>query len=583
MSKENSSIKLVYKAVKEVISANKFEGILYPVLTNIRSLLDICKILVMGKLLDSITNFILNTKDHSLKSIISSEIGKIFIIIIFIEFVSTAITKFNEYFQQHLYDKFIQKYKVKCIKKFAQLNLQDVEQTKFQNLVQSRVPNYSLDTIWDTYLKVTDILYQSIRLVSSAIVIVTQMSIWGLVIALFVIPEAIFRFNENQKIKEYRDKNTEKRKFIDYLSRQATDIANFAELRVDNGFKFFHKSFERESSSFIREETKLNKEGQIVSFVWSWIGSSLRRLAQLALVPIAIIDKYSIGTFKYLFDYIDNLYGASWNVIWQILMLKNNTLYIKDYFDLMEYQGFGDVFSGSQQLNNMDTPKIEFKNVSFKYPNSSASAIEDISFIINPGEKVAVIGHDNSGKSTLSKLLCGLYQIGPGDIFIDDISIKNLERGELKEKLAMVFENYVKYTFSIRKNIVLTEPERLFNRRLYEEALEITGLDDWLKEYGMKDSQVLGKLFSNGMDISSGHWQRIAIARAIYHDRSVLIFDESLTQIDSFSRRPILEKTIKHRPKQTFINITQDESDSDLFDKIIYINKGKLDNILIKD
>ena len=87
-------------------------------------------------------------------------------------------------------------------------------------------------------------------------------------------------------------------------------------------------------------------------------------------------------------------------------------------------------------------------------------------------------------------------------------------------------------------------------------------------------------MFGKGISISTGHWQRIAIARAIYHDRVVLILDESLTQIDSFSRRPILENIIKHRPKQTLIHITQEVAEKDLFDKLIYVEKSRIKEVV---
>ena len=187
------------------------------------------------------------------------------------------------------------------------------------------------------------------------------------------------------------------------------------------------------------------------TFLFSWFHGSLVRIIQKLLNPVAITRDYTIGTFKYLFDYIDKLYSSSWNVIWNSLMIKTNTLYIKDYFDFFEYQGFGDITSGNETLDPLAVPKIEFVNVDFRYPSSTSTALKNISFTIEPGEKIAIIGHDNSGKSTIAKLLCGLYMVGPGDILIDDVSIKNLSRGELKNKIAVVFEDFVKYNFSIAK------------------------------------------------------------------------------------------------------------------------------------
>ncbi|MEA3357753.1 MAG: ATP-binding cassette domain-containing protein, partial [Patescibacteria group bacterium] len=457
--------------------------------------------------------------------------------------------------------------------KVSGLNLEDIENLKIQKLI-TQVPSFSWDRTWNTFIRLTKLVSNVISFVSAGYAIATQMSVWGIGIIFFVIPEAFFRFKYNIKIKQFRDSNAEKLKYANYIHSRSMYLSNFPELRVDNVFSSFIKSFKQTTESYYKRQNNIRKKRDLHAFFWSWFDASLKRLMQIILIPISIAQRYSIGTFKYLYDFIDNIYDSSWNVIWQCLMIKSNSLYVKDYFDLFEYQGFGDIASGNETLDPLTTPRLKFVNVSFNYPESPSAALSNISFTIEPGEKVAIIGHDNSGKSTTAKLLCGLYRVSPGDILIDKISIKNLARGELKNKISIVFENYIKYNFSIRKNITVTEPERDFNRRLYEEALEISEIKDLMDELLIDENQILGKMFGNGINISTGHWQRLAIARAIYRDRPILILDESFTQIDGFSRRPIMQKIIKHRPKQTFINITQDDIHTDLFDKIIYIEDG---------
>ncbi|MBN2100379.1 ABC transporter ATP-binding protein [Candidatus Dojkabacteria bacterium] len=575
MEDKTNSVKLTIKALKEVISSKKSAGIAYPIIRYALSFVTTYEILVMGKFLDSIGDFIKENTSFSMDTMLDSLAFDYFIVIVCLLFLNFVFSKISSYFDAVLYDAFWYSFMKKNIKKISQLNLEDVENNTLQNLI-TNVPTYSVDATWDTYKRTIDLGYNMIRLVSSGIIIAEQMSWWGVGVIILVIPEAFFSYRYNTKLKEYRDSKAEKNKYFNYLYNESNRLINFPELRVDNVFEFFLKSFERTAQPYYNGQNEIRLKRQTGSVFLGWFDGSLRRIVQLALIPFAVIRRYTIGTFKYLFDYIDTLYSASWSVIWNILCIKNNALYTKDYFGLLEYKGFGDIASGSAKLDPTKVPKIEFVNVEFKYPESSSAALDDISFEIQPGEKVNIIGRDNSGKSTLAKLLCGLYRVGPGDILIDDISIRNLDRGELKDKISVVFENYVKYNFSIRKNIVVTESERDFNRRRYEEALEITGLDNWLKEENISDSTVLGKLFSKGMDVSSGHWQRIAIARALYRDRAILILDESFTQIDGFSRKPIIEGIIKHRPKQTLINITQEETEKDLFDRSIYIDKGKI-------
>ncbi len=573
--KKINSLKLSWKAFREVISINPIMGILYFIFRNALALLSIYEIYVTGELLDSVAHYITGAKVFIWNDFLRSDVFFIFMILMGIFFVTTLLNKLNNYFDAILSDKLWYIFQKKSMDKISKLNLEDMEKSEVQDLL-ANVPTYSVSAVWDSYRKITEMGSNLISLISSAVVIATKMAWWGVGIILLVVPEAFFRFYYSNKIKKYRDDNTGKRKYADYLYTQSKHLPNFPELRVNNIFDFFHRSYSKVTKDYYVGEYDLILKREAHAFLWGWFDGTLERVLQILLIPFAIIKRYSIGTFKYLIDYIDNLFYSSWYVIWEFLTLQNNALYINDYFDLLEYKGFGDIASGEKKLDPLKAPRIEFKEVSFNYPSSQATALSNISYDIQPGQKIIIIGKDNSGKSTIAKLLCGLYHINPGDILLGGVSIKELHRGELKDKMAVVFENYVKYNFSIRKNITVTEPERMFNRRRYEEALEATGLDKWMKENKLSDTQILGKSLGNGMDICTGYWQRIAIARALYRDRQVLILDESLTQIDGFSRKPILQAIIKGRPKQTFIYISQDDTEKELFDKALYIDKGKI-------
>jgi ABC-type multidrug transport system fused ATPase/permease subunit len=578
--KRENTLKLIIKAFKEVASSDKVSGIAYPILKIALVFIQIYQIFIMGRLIDSMATYIENHSAFNINEFISSDAFKTLFIILLVFLVYRAVKVGISHTRARLWDFFHYEAKKLNIEKMSELNLEDIEKSDLQNLLTS-VPSYSFHATWDTYIRTTDLVNNIINLVSAGYIIITQMSWWGIIVVLFVLPEALTRHKYNTKQKEYIDKNMEKQKYFEYIYTQSMLLNNFPELRVDNVFDFFKQSYKRAAKPYYKDlNDKIRRKRNFWHFLLSWFDGTLRSFMQILLVPIAVVRQFTIGKFKYLFDYIENLYVASWQVVWNFLMIKYRLLYVKDYFDLKEYQGFGDISSGNMDLDPLRIPKIEFVNVSFRYPNSSSAALNNISFTIEPGEKVAIIGYDNSGKSTIAKLISGLYQIGPGDILIDDISITNLKRGELKDRMAVVFENYVKYKFSIRKNITVSEPNRDFNRRKYEEALEVTGLDKWMKEQELDDSQILGKLFSNGTEISSGHWQRLAIARALYRDRAILVLDESLTQIDGFSRRPILSSIMSHRPKQTLIHICQEEDNKDLFDKLIYLEKGEITKII---
>ncbi|MFH1547607.1 MAG: ABC transporter ATP-binding protein [bacterium] len=573
-----NSTKLAWKAFKTVLSVDTKIGFPYLIAKNASALLNLYLVFIFGKLIDSIGQLIVNYESFSISALSETGALKYFFILVISKLFIIASAKTIEYADIALYNLFWTKTIKNIMTKISSLNLEDVENQKIQKLVTT-VPSYSVDSVWNTFTYLTEMVNNILVLIGAGWVITTQMSPWGLLVIFFVIPEAIYKYKQNRKLKEFRDQNATRLQYTDYLYQQSVILNNFPELRVDSVFDFLIDSYENSSKIFNQSQNNIRLKREKGTALLSFVDEFFLRVVQLLLIPVSIARKYTIGQFKYLFDYLDNLFTASWNVIWMTFLIKENSFYIDDYFQLIEYKGFGDIVSGTQKIDSIQVPSIEFINVDFSYPDSSSSTLENVSFRIDPGEKVAILGPDNSGKSTIAKLLCGLYRIGPGDILIDNISIRNLERGQLKDKIAVVFEHYIKYEFSIRKNITLTETETEFRRRKFEESLEITDLDKWMRENDFDESQILGKQIGQGIQISSGHWQRIAISRSLYRDRHILILDESLTQIDGPSRETILKNIMEYRPKQTLIYITQDNENLSLFNKIIHIDKGKITEI----
>ncbi|MDD3662112.1 MAG: ABC transporter ATP-binding protein [Candidatus Dojkabacteria bacterium] len=581
-TKPPTTISLIFRSYKEVFRSSPLNATLYIASQNFLSVLDVFQIFLLGKLLDSIGPLLSMNTPLTLEVFATTPAAINLLTIMFVGVLSSIFNKVGVYTETQVYDSSDQFFRENVMTKLSQMNLQDVETKSMQNLLTS-VPTYSFTAQFDNFKRLTSQGYNLIVFIASFSIVATRLGWWSVIVVAALLPEILIRYRTELKIKRYRDKNTEKIKYLTYLYDQSSLVRNFTELRVDNVFGFFINAFKSTATDYYKKLASLRLRGNLMyASVPAWLTGIFTRIAQIMLIPLSISRHYSIGTFKFLFDYIDKLHTSAWNLLWESFQLSSTALYARDYFSLMDYQGFGDIVSGSETLDPLTTPRIEFVNVSFSYPSSPSSALHEINLEIEPGTKIAITGKDNSGKSTIAKLICGLYEIGPGDILIENISVRNLSRGELKNKIAIMFENFVKYNFSIRKNITVTEPDRDFNRRLYEEVLEITGLSEWMKEEGIDDSCVLGKMFGTGREISTGNWQRIGIARALYRDRPILILDESLTQIDSFSRGPILEAVLKHRPKQTVIYITQEHSDTKPFDTVVHIEKGRIQEIVKK-
>jgi ATP-binding cassette subfamily B protein len=249
--------------------------------------------------------------------------------------------------------------------------------------------------------------------------------------------------------------------------------------------------------------------------------------------------------------------------------------FIEFLYEFIEIKGFADNLKKGKHLKH--NPVIEFDKVCFSYHGSGKQILLDASATINPGDKVMILGKDGTGKSSLLSLLAGLYELNAGQIKFDGIPMSKLARGQVKRRISVVPEDFARYYMTLRENVVLGDLKKKFDAALYAQALEIAGLNEWIEESKIDDQQtLLGNYFEGGIAISSGHWQRITIARAIYRNRDIFILDQPFTYIDKHSVEEIFPKLMNFIGKRTVIFISEDHHYAKDFDSVYELEKKKL-------
>ncbi|WP_169974417.1 MULTISPECIES: type I secretion system permease/ATPase [unclassified Campylobacter] len=215
--------------------------------------------------------------------------------------------------------------------------------------------------------------------------------------------------------------------------------------------------------------------------------------------------------------------------------------------------------------------KIEFKNVSFSYPESTKSSLDRVNFVINPGEKVGIIGKNGSGKTTIQKLILGLYSPTDGSVLIDGIDINQIDPADLRRNIGYVPQDVMLFKGTVRANIVYKAPH--VDDMQIIKAAKISGVDEYV------DSHPLGfdmPVFERGEGISGGQRQAIAVARAFLLDSPIILLDEPTNSLDS-SVEAKLKNNLKYNTKnKTMILITHKTSLLDLVDRLIVVDGGKI-------
>ncbi|GLY64103.1 hypothetical protein Atai01_07220 [Amycolatopsis taiwanensis] len=219
---------------------------------------------------------------------------------------------------------------------------------------------------------------------------------------------------------------------------------------------------------------------------------------------------------------------------------------------------------------------VEFQDVSFGYPGSDESALDGVSFEIRPGETVAVVGRNGAGKSTLIKLLCRLYDPTAGRILLDGVDIREFDPGELRARISAMFQDYVTYQGTAAENIGLGQLEHLEDRARISDAADRAGAAERIAQLPKGYDSPLGRWFDQGVSLSGGEWQKIALARAFLRDAPILILDEPTSALDAQAEHDLFSRLRALAHGRTTLYISHRFSTVRQAQKILFLDQGKL-------
>ena len=220
---------------------------------------------------------------------------------------------------------------------------------------------------------------------------------------------------------------------------------------------------------------------------------------------------------------------------------------------------------------------IRFEHVTFTYPGRKEPALRDVSFAMAPGTRTALVGHNGSGKSTLVKLLCGLYQPDSGHIFIDGQDVAQMSPDALRRHFSVVFQDYGKYSFTVRENVELGDVEKMRALVREREKAVRAALRQGLAEdlAGMLEKP-LGNLSPEGTGLSGGQWQRLALSRACYRDSAICVLDEPTASLDPVAENELYANFTEMMRERACILISHRLAVARYTDRILVLEGGRL-------
>lgn len=304
--------------------------------------------------------------------------------------------------------------------------------------------------------------------------------------------------------------------------------------------------------------TKLVQLGTAALLLWFYLNGEIR---------IGELISLSMALFTGLFSR-NGLVGLV-QIIRTSGQYVNSFEFYDSYFGLSEEE-YGDVDVMPENF------AIEFDRVSFTYPGTEKKILDELSFKIDSGEKVSIVGENGAGKSTIVKLLMGLFRPDSGRILIGGRPLESYSQSVRGRLFGAVFQDFNKYNITLGENVGVGHPEKINDQGAIVEAMHKARVDSFLEGLPAGLDTLLGREFEGGTDVSGGQWQRIAIARAFMGKKPVQIMDEPTSQLDPIEESRIYSEFAEMTEGRTSVFITHRLASTRITDRILVIANGKV-------
>ncbi|NHC34756.1 ABC transporter ATP-binding protein [Scytonema millei] len=335
---------------------------------------------------------------------------------------------------------------------------------------------------------------------------------------------------------------------------------------------------ERYRSTFNRlygEDRDLTLRRGVWGYLLSLLSTATFYFAYAWIVMEAIAGRLSLGDMTmYLMVFRQGQTSFS-STLTSIGGMYEDNLYLSNLYEFLEQPIALPKGKATQGLIPGDG--IRFENVSFIYPGSNKLALNNVSFRIRPGEKLAIVGENGSGKTTLIKLLTRLYNPDKGKILLDGLDLQAWDLGVLQRRIGVIFQDFIRYQFTVGENIGVGDVTRIEDRDLWQVAADKGMALPVIEQLPESFQTQLGKWFRGGQELSGGQWQKIALSRAFMRNKAdILVLDEPTAAMDAEAEFQIFERLRSLTQNQMAILISHRFSTVRMADKIMVLSGGKV-------
>lgn len=465
-----------------------------------------------------------------------------------------------------VYEKCTALFRIELYEKFARLPLIALEDADILNRRERVNKAVDDEALSSAFQRSQAIVQNAVSVVGVALVL-ARYSPWLLPLSLLsVLPYLFARMIRGKEFFYVKRAQARKTRLQSYLWSLFTTRQSAKEMRT-MGFDGYITDRWRDARDAVNEELWTVQKKDAISLLWCDGIRIAGYCASIAVVLLLVIrGDVTLGVFGGAVTAFLSMQSGTKDFLSDVGRLREHILHADDYYaflDMPEEQDGALAYPGLGE-------RITLENVSFRYPNGERDALRRLDLTLRRGERVAILGENRSGKTTLAKVLLGIYPPGSGRVLYDGVPVEEYQRGGFYAGVSAIAQDFVCYNLTLRENVAMSDLPRLHDDAAIEAALRNAGAD---APIGLDD--MLGREFG-GSELSGGQWQKVAIARGLFKDSELIVLDEPTSALDPLIETEILKTFIAAAEGKTALIISHRIGLSKLVDRIIVMKDGAI-------
>ena len=553
---------------KLVWQTNHWMTIVTSVLRILRSAMPLALLFVGKLIIDEVVklNHSHLTDTHRLWILVATELG----LAILTDALSRAITLMDSL----LGDLFSNHTSVKIMEHAATLDLDQFEDSVFYD----KLERARQQTVGRTIL-LSQVMSQVQDLITMGFLAVGLMAFnpWLIVLLLIaIIPAFLGESYFNDRSYALTRGQTPERRELDYVRYLGASDETAKEVKIFDLSGFIIERFRQLSGKFYDDNRRLSIRRSVWGTFFAVLGSLGYYAAYVVIIIKTVEGSVSIGQLVFLAGSFRQLRTLLEGILTRFTSVSQGAIYLRDFFEFFEI-----VPKIKLSPNPLPFPKnleqgFTFEDVGFRYVNSDRWANRHLNFTLHPGEKLALVGENGAGKTTLVKLLSRLYDPTEGRILLEGIDLREYDLADLRLNVGIIFQDYLRYQMTFAQNIAVGNINQKENRPLIEFSAQRSMADILAAKLPGAYDQMLGKRFADGVELSGGEWQKVALARAYMRNAQLLILDEPTSALDARAEYEVFKRFADLTKGKSAVLISHRFSTVRMADRILVLEKGEL-------